>query len=320
MTRLPKTFYRFRGFNTSTIDSLCRDTLYFAHPGTFNDPLDCSPSVACDSERGELRALLALLVRRRVSAEVLASLTNARFKGSKAAAHAERRAHLEAERELVNIAYHATNPEYSIGQGEAEAWLLTQEIGRELRRHYDRGVCCFSETYTSPLLWSHYGDQHRGMCIGYGLDRTPAPRLQKVVYGGNRTVRTSILLKAFVEESQHAIEELDRDILLRKAAGWRHEREWRLIGAQGIQDSPLLLKEVTFGLRCDSSITHTVVQTLADRKKPISFYEMYEDPQSFRLRRRRVNTDELAAYFPKTAESGEEMFGPIDDDEELSKG
>ena len=30
-------------------------------------------------------------------------------------------------------------------------------------------VVCLSETYDSMLMWSHYADEHRGLCIGYNL-------------------------------------------------------------------------------------------------------------------------------------------------------
>lgn len=30
-------------------------------------------------------------------------------------------------------------------------------------------VGCFSERNDSLLMWSHYGDEHRGLCIGYNL-------------------------------------------------------------------------------------------------------------------------------------------------------
>lgn len=309
MKRLPATFYRYRSFSTNTLDSLCYDRLYFAHPGTFNDPLDCNATIERDSSLDELRTLLSVLIRKRVKAEVLASLDQARIKGGRATAHAEKRAISEAQSELANIAYNATNPEYTVTKSEAESWLLTNEVERELRRHYERGVCCFSTTYASPLLWSHYGDQHRGLCIGFGLDRRPKPQPRRVVYGGSRSVPTSLLTRALVHEDQKAKEELDRDILLRKARGWGYEKEWRLIGDKGDQDSPLLLKEVTFGLRCSISVVHAVTKALAGRSAPIRYYQMYEVNGRFVLRRREVDLHELNAYMPRTAQSGLEMFG-----------
>jgi len=314
------TFYRYRGFSTNTLDSLCHDTLYFSHPGTFNDPLDCSPTLERDSSLEELRNLLSVLIKRRVRSEVLASLGQARVKGEGATAHAEKRAISEARNELANIAYNATNPEYTGSQTEAEGWLLTSEIERELRRHYERGVCCFSTTYTSPLLWNHYGDQHRGLCIGYGLDRRPRPEMHGVVHGGSRSVRTSVLIRALVHEDLNAKKELDRDVLLRKARGWGYEKEYRLLGVQGEQDSPLLLKEVTFGLRCPMAVVHAVIKALAGRDDNMRYFRMYELRDRFVLRRSEVDIDELEMYMPKTAQSGVEIFGDPDDDANAAEG
>lgn len=320
MSRQYQTFYRYRAFSTATLESLCLDTLHFANPGSFNDPLDCNPTVECDCDIKDLRTLLTLLAQRRVSAEVLESLKRARLLGDKATAHANSRAQREAAAGLADIAYHATNPEYEITEEEAEAGLLTQEIEQELRRHYDRGVCCFSTTYANPLLWSHYGDQHHGLCIGYGTDRTPRPRLQRVIYGGSRALKTSTLMRAFVHDDSNAKNELDRDVLLRKARGWGYEREYRLIGEQGIQDSPMLMKEITFGLRCPRAVKHAVVCSLEGREKPVNFYEVYEVRSQYLLRRRALDFDGPASL-PRTAASGEEIFASIGlDDDAKSSG
>ena len=40
----------------------------------------------------------------------------------------------------------------------------------------DRGVLCFSRDWANPVIWSHYADRHRGICLGFerhGED--PAP-------------------------------------------------------------------------------------------------------------------------------------------------
>ena len=115
-------------------------------------------------------------------------------------------------------------------------------------------------------------------------------------------------MRAFVHDDAKAMAGLGRDVLLRKAAGWSYEKEWRLITAQGLQDSPMLLKEVTFGLRCEPSTIHAVVRALAGRKKPPRFYQIYEERHSFRLRRQGIDADELDASFPRTAASPEDMF------------
>jgi hypothetical protein len=83
----------------------------------------------------------------------------------------------------------------------------------------------------------------------------------------------------------------------------------------------MLLKEITFGLRCEDSVKHSVVKALLGRESPIRFYyEMYEDRQSFRLRRRLVSSEELGGYLPITAASAEEMFGPSEEGPEILEG
>lgn len=319
MSRIPKTFYRYRAFDGHILDSLCHDTMHFANPGTFNDPLDCRPTLDCDSDLCDLRDLYANLLRQRVLSELYDGLKKAGFPGERASKHAEKRAQLSVDSQLADIAYHATNPDYSCTGEEAEKRLLTQAVEGELRRHYERGVCCFSESYRSPVLWSHYGDQHRGICIGYGIDRMPKPHVQKVRYGKSRDIKTSALVRTFIHGDCAAQDELDRDVLLRKAGEWRYEKEWRLIDLQGLRDSPLLLKEVIFGLRCSTAVKHSVVKALSGRDQPVRFYELDEVPGQYVLHRKELKPDELSRFLPHTAASGIEIFGSITDIPDVSQ-
>ena len=310
----PKKIYRYQRFSAKAVDSLCRDVLHFAAPTAFNDPLECQPTVESDSDRETLRLVLTQLIRRRVEAESLASLKIAKLNGKRASAHAKRLGKQAAHDELANIAYHATNPEYEVSKEDAECWLLNSKIQDEFLRQYNRGACCFSSVFKNPLLWSHYGDQHRGMCIGYDLNRNPKPKLHKVEYGGDRIVLTSLIADALLNNDPKSQELLERKVLLQKASPWRYEREWRLIDNRGVQDSPLALKDVTFGLRCPSSVMHAIIMALESRENEVKFYGMREIPGSFKLRREPVDIDNMRVNLPRTAKSGPEIFGPIDED------
>jgi hypothetical protein len=304
----PNKVYRYRRIDAMTIELLCRDTLYFADPTKFNDPFDCNPTVTSDSGANALRAILAELIKRRIAAETLAALGKARIQGRKAEAHADLSGKQAAQQELENISYNATDPDHECSEEDAEHFLLVSKIEREILNRYNRGVCCFSEVMDNPLLWSHYADEHKGFCIGYGLGRVPEPKLHKVVYGGSRCVKTSLIARALLENDCEAQNLLDRDVLLRKAPSWRYEREWRLLDNRGVQDSPLELADVTFGLRCPEALKYAIVSVLNPRA--IKFFQMYELAGTFKLKRRLLNTSELYAYFPNIARSGEEVFGP----------
>lgn len=159
-------------------------------------------------------------------------------------------------------------------------------------------------------MWSHYGDQHNGICAGYSVPAGAEADLHKIRYGGSRKVLASDV--AVMEIDSAARGRVDEAVLLRKAASWRYEREWRLIGRRGAQDSPLELEEVVFGIRCKSTVKFTIVQALANRGRPVRFFEMREVSGTFHLRKYALDTDELGASLPRRSRSIFEAFEVLD--------
>jgi hypothetical protein len=308
----PAKVYRYQKFNDLSLSALVFDQLYFSDPGSFNDPLDCQPSLVIDSSLAELRIVLKNQLQKRLKAENLSSLKKSKITGSGADEHAVKIAQQAAQNKLNEIAYYATNPDYDEGIEEAETSLLRHEIQTELLKQYDRGICCFSSEQDNPLLWSHYADQHRGICAGYSLERNPKPNLLKVEYGGDREVRTSSIAKAVIDNDLVHQEKLDRDILLRKALPWEYENEWRLLGNRGLQDSALSLEDITFGLRCPTSVMHAVISALNGRSNLINFYETYLIDGSFSLKIRQLDIEKIL-FLPRVAKSGIEIFGDVKD-------
>ena len=56
-----------------------------------------------------------------------------------------------------------------------------------------------------------------------------------------------------------------------------------LLGSRGTSDSPLEMVEVVFGMRCDSTVMHTVARALSGRDKEVKLYEMHEVRGTFEL-------------------------------------
>jgi hypothetical protein len=115
-----------------------------------------------------------------------------------------------------------------------------------------------------------------------------------------------------MEGDKNAKKAVDRNTLLRKASPWRYEREWRLFDTRGLGESPLLLSDITFGLKCPRSIQHTVISAIKEREAVVKFYEIFECYNSFKLKRRPLDMNEMEHYFPRTAKSGVELFGELD--------
>jgi hypothetical protein len=45
------------------------------------------------------------------------------------------------------------------------------------------GMLCFSKHWHNPVLWSHYADRHRGICLGFDID---SRRVKPVAYISQR--------------------------------------------------------------------------------------------------------------------------------------
>jgi hypothetical protein len=253
------------------------------------------------------------LIRLRIEAQMRTGAKQVKYRGPKTQAHIEEQSRKIAENKLGVIAYNATNPDYQDAWDDPYRKLLSYELERELLLRYDRGVLSLGRRYNCPLMWSHYGDQHQGICVGYGIPEGLQGQLFQVKYGGQRTVRAS-LVSAMLRGEAGAQSAVDEAVLLRKARDWSYEKEWRLLGSRGTKDSPLELVEVLFGMRCTDGVKHAVASSLARRTPIVKLYEMHEVASTFTLKRRRYNEEENAHYYPRRALTAVEGFEDVPDE------
>jgi Protein of unknown function (DUF2971) len=83
----------------------------------------------------------------------------------------------------------------------------------------NRGLLCFSKRWRNPVLWSHYSDGHRGLCLGFDI---PDHLLMKVNYTWERSTSE----KLFSNDSSIKKNEMAR-LLSTKFSHWRYENEVR---------------------------------------------------------------------------------------------
>ncbi|WP_223999047.1 DUF2971 domain-containing protein [Aureimonas sp. SA4125] len=119
------------------------------------------------------------------------------------------------------------------------------------------GIAAFSESWDNELMWAHYADGFRGICIAYdveslldGLEDQTAT-LARMAYGEQpQTVEVSGR-----DEGEHA-----RAILSTKSLKWVYEREWRLFvtsrGQAGYE--PGAVRHVWLGARMQPDIKNRV--------------------------------------------------------------
>ena len=138
------------------------------------------------------------------------------------------------------------------------------------------GLLCFSKSWRNPVLWSHYADEHKGVCLGFDV---PDSCLHNVKYLPER-----------LQFEQLVPDESQLQLLLRtKFKDWQYEAEYRRIVR--IDETceinsrhywpfgtDLDLREVVLGARCKVQKEH-LEELLGDRFSQI---ELVKARQRFR--------------------------------------
>ena len=295
--RPPTRLYKYRDLTARTLDMVVGDKLHFADPSTFNDPLDTRSSVEDDVDTSELGRILRILIERSTTAEMLAGAKAMKLEDSTTTDWIEKHSCRQAQARVAEIEDGPTEtPDYS---ETGLSLRFRYRIELELLRGYEKGLVSFAERDDCPLMWSHYGAQHRGICLGYSVPERAAGDVHKVAYGEGRLVKASDI-GAMLDGDDEAGARVDAAVMLRKAKSWAYEREWRLIGRRGTGGSPLELEEIIFGMKCMESAKYTIMKALEERNGSVKFYEMREEWGTFNLRKSELIYDgEHFAYFPR---------------------
>lgn len=246
--------------------------VYFSDPANFNDPLDCKPELCVDIDKDTLENLCMRMTD--ASSKILHECK------SQAAFY-----YSEDPREME----------------EFYLQVLKSRVENELHSAMGSiGVLSLAETWNCPLMWSHYGDQHKGICLGF--DTSPLPGLndmrpKKVNYEGQRCVKCSDLVSYFCDGSDLALERIKQTFFFTKANDWKYEREWRVTSEKSQEEaSPFELKEVYFGMRCDDAVKTAVLNL--KHTPELQYYQVIAKEDTFELDCKMVDAEDRRRYMP----------------------
>jgi hypothetical protein len=133
---------------------------------------------------------------------------------------------------------------------------------------------CLSPLVDSTLMWSHYGDNHKGICLEFGVDNPVFGSAQEVSY-----------LSSYPKWAPHSLmNPAEPHVLLTKSDDWKYEHEYRVIGlgkgiARPVEAHPLVLngnflrlpsgalKAVVTGCEADHEEISGIVRSFAPNLK-----------------------------------------------------
>lgn len=252
--------YKYREFNQFLIKGICDSQIFYSDPKNFNDPLDCSPIVYNDLELNELEQLCCEMIIKNNS-ETKPNEVLANFKYN--------------TEELDNFEQQMVSYEY--------------QIVNEIKNQLDlimksKGVLSLSSNFNSPLMWSHYADEHRGVCLEYDMSTSVGEHPKKIDYEASRGISAKLIADFILHGSKKASDDIKFKYFFTKANDWKYECEWRSItDTSGCNPASFELSGVYFGMRCESSVIASLIKVLSTDTSKIKFYKMRSDNLTFEL-------------------------------------
>jgi len=141
-----------------------------------------------------------------------------------------------------------------------EAYEQNQAVGKSC------GVLSLSGHNNDPLMWAHYADSCRGMCIGVTLDTDRLVESEFIPIWVEYAAELPVLgASAFFDRKPDDVMSMIKAFYGTKYIAWKHEAEFRLISTKGdaIYDLPGRITEVILGEKVRESDTRNVLSCIA---------------------------------------------------------
>ena len=266
---LPSMLYKFKAVSHEKPhileDIIVHSKLYLSSPETFNDPFDMKPRVSVEGNLSDL----------------LTKINSLPAPSPQAKQDALKRARtIWREHGWPGIAN-----EFRI---QESAYALFRETG----------VFCFSTCSTASdhreasresgprnnLMWSHYGDSHRGICLQFQVSKYPVilRRLVRVTYS-DKFPEINWISPTFKQECLYAA--------TNKHSRWSYENEWRILQLNSagscVHFEPSLLSGIILGAKVSEKSIEEIIQMLAKRDEmglpPLKIYRAEMKPGSYQI-------------------------------------
>lgn len=203
--------YRFGKIDDKRTTSLEQKLLWYSAPTEFNDLADCSFNV----EFRNIRAYTRMAIE-----QLLDTVSKPEFDHSR---NPLLRSGADSAIRAIRAKYDVTDD-----NTRAKAWFALLAVETQLSYLVKDGtaVCCFfgSEPHDA-LMWAHYGDNHRGMCVEYEID-TKDERVEQELF---RVIYVSQRINVCPFELLFTPASAVINIITAKSANWTHENEYRMV-------------------------------------------------------------------------------------------
>lgn len=206
--QIPQYFFKYRTLETFG-EILENNSLWFSNPEDFNDPFDCQIETDYNNTPEEIEDLIRITLQNSFN-----------------------------ESQIKLLAKDAANT--------PEKWKKT--INEAIKNIITKsGVCCFAGNESNLLMWSHYSNSHKGVCLKFDALKDPnffaSPFPFPVKYQSDYPNYNYLKNK----------KDIIKTLILTKSDHWKYEEEQRILKINQVglhKFKKQALVEIIFGCRC----------------------------------------------------------------------
>jgi hypothetical protein len=255
--KIPSSLCKYQSLTSPhTLENLQKRQLWFSKPEKLNDPFDCAAPYLIDPNVTEDEWQSAYKQLSRLARDGLSKTTAE-----------EMRARYFSEGKL--------NQKFK----DDYVKIVIALIDKNPRTYEKIGVVCLAEEPDNILMWSHYSNGHRGICLEFDTKYFPlndSLRLHRVQYKRNYPIikLVSLLSRTLLYPTP----------LVTKSTRWKYEREWRLLSEHGdtaIKYDIHALKAIYFGCAMSKPDIDRILRLPA--KSVPRLYQMKRSEKEFKL-------------------------------------
>jgi len=271
LNNFPGSFYKYRALSERTIDILEKNYIWLAEIASLNDPFECS--IQFDNNE-----CLRKYYGSKDFQDLYVKITGKKLLDAEIMLLTKSRRPYEDYIKICtgkNIPLNLS-PEQQLSKVQDRWSEIVSETNRQLR------ICSFSLNNDSLLLWSHYAQEHKGICIEYDLLDNDIARtyIQPVIY-------SSKVPKIGIFEEYNTMQMIASSLI--KSKEWEYEQEWRITIFKQSANFPQKLQvpkpvAIYLGTRFEAnseSLKEKLYQFAAKNNVPLC--RMKKHPQEFRL-------------------------------------
>lgn len=205
--QLPQFVYRMRSINRYLFDTLINKEMWYPNPSDLNDPFDCDINMTFNnSQHSSIQNYFNNYLKKQFSTKELEGINDTNIST------------LDFEN------------------------LLNKVAKRVAQR---KGIACFLSNCDNLLMWAHYADSHKGVCLKFNIleDTEFFSPAKKVSYANDYPVYN------YLEDKNDFVNQM----FFTKSNEWSYEGEVRVLKNKkdNYKFNEKCLKEVIFG--CNTS-------------------------------------------------------------------